>query len=138
MNKNSDYINEIIHHLNDQQKHMTYYISFNLGVIALTINGVLFRDNSIGMAFDLKIILLSSLVLILISTCFYDKWKEELYLLRIQATDLLYKDDIKEARRIHYPGNAHWKKHGWIYSVGVNCQRIGILGYVFFVIFLLF
>lgn len=137
-NKNTEYISEMIRHLEDQQKHQIYYISFNVGIIVLTLNGILFKSETVILDNHMKLVLIISLSLFLASIFFLSEWMRKLHLLRISATDLLFKNDIETIRKIHYPGNEYSKKHGWIYGVGKVCQYIGLLGYTYFLILLIY
>jgi hypothetical protein len=125
-----EYIKALIEHLESQKTYNLLFVSFGVGLIALTLNKTLSTTDPLSLSREQTILLGLSLFFISLSSASYMIWHILLHLLRIKAVDLYVTLDINEARRLHYPGNEFFKRWGWISRLGNTTLALGLAGYV--------
>ncbi|MDQ3749251.1 MAG: hypothetical protein M3367_09620 [Acidobacteriota bacterium] len=125
-----EYIKALIEHLESQKTYNLLFVTFGIGLIALTLNKTLSTSDPLTLSKEQTILLGLSLFFISSSAVFYMIWHILLHLLRIKAVDLYVTLDIDEARRLHYPGNEFFKRWGWISRLGLTTLTLGLTGYV--------
>ncbi len=125
-----EYIKALIEHLESQKTYNLLFVSFGVGLIALTLNKTLSTTDPLTLSREQTILLGLSLFFISLSSASYMIWHILLHLLRIKAVDLYVTLDIDEARRLHYPGNEFYKRWGWISRSGNTTLALGLAGYV--------
>ena len=131
------YIKELIESLESLKSLMMLYVTFDIGLIALTISGFIFTEFRDTINESEKTILSWSLIFVVISAGFYIIWAGIIQGLRSRAIDWMITLDVDEARRIHYPGRIAYKKWGWTSIVAIVLMMLGIAGYLTFILMLL-
>ncbi len=121
-----EYIKALIKNLESSKRYVLLYISFDLGLLVLLLNGILFQKATV-LSTGLEKTLLCLIVLALISSAsFLSNWISRLHALAIEAVDLFVTSELDAARKKHYPGGEYWNRWRWIYWSGIIAMIIAI------------
>jgi len=133
-----EYIKEVIAQLESLKSQQLLLATFNVALVALTLSNVIFDKETISLSINSKFILAVSVISVTLAAGIFTIWASMIQVLRIQATDWMITLNIEEARNIHYPGQKYYKRWGWISVIANALMILGILGYLVFILSVIF
>lgn len=120
------YIDALSESLKSQKNYVLLLMTFDLGLLALTINNLVLISPRPNYS-SLELSLLSAMMTtFLLSGIFFFWWFSKLQKLSQECVDLHYSLEIEESRELHF-GGKFWEKHGWIYKLGICLLWLAIL-----------
>ncbi|MDR1198077.1 MAG: hypothetical protein LBK94_03560 [Prevotellaceae bacterium] len=125
-----EYVKDLAANIESDKKYNLLLITFNLAIIVIIINGIIFSESQMILNIFEKIVISFGLLNISVGTVCFFNWFVKLHLLRIQTTDLFITKNIKGARDQHYQNNKFFKKHSFVFRLGGWATGIGILCFV--------
>jgi hypothetical protein len=137
--QSNNYAKELINQIESDKKSVILFVSFDLALIALTLNFVIFKNNMFIFGPFSKLILIISLLAISLSAFLYFNWYRLLHTERIKITSYFYTNSMEELEGFYkmHAENGIYKKKGWILKLSHYSMGLGIFGYIFIIILLI-
>jgi hypothetical protein len=133
-----EYVKQVADHLESLKAQMIRFVTFDVGLIALTLTSFISNPISQSLTYNEKYLMAASLILVTLSAGFFMVWASQLQAARTETIDWMITLDVEKIREVHFPGKSFWRKRGWISILAVIFMVTGMIGYIIFIISLIF